>query len=120
MTGLKFGMGNAKLGKEVFTFSLPSGWTCPYAKDCFSKAVPVNSPTLNEILQSIGTYKGTGTHIQDGPDTQFRCFSASQEALIPSVFRARVHNLAILRMATNAEEMAGIITRSLPKKAKII
>ena len=39
--------GNAKLiqlGKalgiktsEVFTFSLLSGWTCPFAKDCLSK-----------------------------------------------------------------------------------
>jgi len=43
---LKFGKANAKLealekatGRKVYTFSLLSGHTCPYAKDCKSMAM---------------------------------------------------------------------------------
>ena len=36
---LKFNFGgNAKLSKEIVTFSLPSGYSCPGAKDCLAKA----------------------------------------------------------------------------------
>ena len=66
---LKFGEPNAKLKKlakklrlKLKTFSLPSGWTCPGAKDCHSRAD-----------------RDTGK-IKDGKHTEFRCFQASAEA----------------------------------------
>ena len=31
---LTFSTDNAKLGPDVATFSLPAGWSCPFAKDC--------------------------------------------------------------------------------------
>lgn len=96
---LKFSKGNAKLDKSIHTFSLPSGWTCPSAKDCLSKAD-----------QKTGK-------ITDGNETKFRCFSASQEALYPSVRKQRWHNFNLLRTTDN---MAELISKSLPKKAKII
>jgi hypothetical protein len=34
---LKFGIGNAKLGKAIHTFTLPSGYTCPGAEKCLSR-----------------------------------------------------------------------------------
>jgi len=109
---LTFGRGNAKLDalerkmkRQVWTFSLLSGHTCPYAKDCKSSAVGAN-----------GKLK-----IVDGPDTLFRCFSASQEALFRNVYNSRKANGAIVGVAAKSvAEAAKIIQDNLPKKAGII
>lgn len=92
---LVFGKGNAKLSGFVRTFSLPAGYTCPFAQDCLSRA-----------------HRRTGK-ITDGPDTQFRCFSASDEARLPSVRAARWHNFAQLR-GKDVRGMADRIDRDLP------
>ncbi len=92
---LKFGKGNAKLGSRIRTFSLPSGWTCPGAKECKSKVV----------ITKEGKRK-----VKDGPFTKFRCFSASNEALFPAVYNARQHNFKELKA----------VNRSLPKTARLI
>src|SRR4051812_39336424 len=75
---LKFGQGNAKLDDGIHTFSLPAGHFCPFADKCLSKAD-----------------RETG-RITDGPDTEFRCFSASNEVR-GSVRAARWHNADLLR-----------------------
>lgn len=64
---------------NIYSFSLPSGHTCPFAVDCLSKADRV-----------------TGK-ITDGKDTKFRCFSASDEARSPNARDQRWHNFDILR-----------------------
>ena len=107
---LKFspGKGNAKLqslGGVVYTFSLPSGWSCPSAKDCLSKAVLEN-----------GKY-----HIEDGKHTQFRCFSATQEVVYTAVREQRQFNYNLLLQHKNsAIDMAALISESLPDKATVI
>lgn len=98
---LKFSQGNAKLGKNIFTFSLPSGFSCPHALDCLSKA-----------------HKETGK-ITDGKKTSFRCFSASQEALYTPVRKQRWHNFDTLK-GMNASQMADHIFLSLPSKADMV
>ncbi len=98
---LSFQKGNAKLDKKVFTFSIPSGYTCPFALDCLSKANPV-----------------TGK-ITDGKQTKFRCFSASQEALFTNVRRSRWKNFDILRVMDSVG-MSILIKDSLPKAANIV
>lgn len=109
---LKFSRGNAKLDKlesviggQVWTFSMLAGVACPNAKQCKSQVVEID-----------------GKHrIKDGPDTVFRCFSASQEVLFPSLYKARKHNLdTILACANNVEKISNEIQSSLPKKAKAI
>jgi hypothetical protein len=99
---LVFGKGNAKLNKRIYHISLPAGHSCPFAKDCLSKA--------NRI---------TG-HITDGKETKFRCFSASEEAVYPSVRKVRWHNFELLRKRKNTKEMVSLITKSIPSKARII
>ena len=99
---LSFQKGNAKLGKTIYTFSLPSGFTCPGAKDCLSKA--------NRLTGKI----------QDGPDTQFRCFSASQEALYPAVRISRWNNFELVTKAIADNSLVNLIISSIPKKATII
>ena len=98
---LKFQQGNAKLGKNIYTFSLPAGHSCPFANDCLSKAD-----------------KLTGK-LTDGPNTQFRCFAASAEAVYPNVRIARWHNFDLLKKL-NSNEAADLILNSLPKKANIV
>jgi len=93
---LSFGLGNAKLSKAIATFSLPAGHTCPFARECLSKA--------NRL---------TG-RIVDGKHCRFRCFAASQESTYPNVRRGRWQNFDILRKANTIERMAQIIQKSLP------
>lgn len=116
MNLLKFspGSGNAKLqslGGKVYTFSLLSGWACPGAKECYSKAVQ----------------EDYGVHIEDGPHTKFRCFSATQEVVYGAVYDQRRHNFetikALMRVVPTADRagaVATLIQQSLPLKATII
>lgn len=100
---LKFHKGNAKLGKDVYTFSILSGWTCPFASDCLSKVYEVNGKRT----------------LKDGPHTQFRCFSASQEVVYTGVYNSRKHNTDLLKHKTK-QEMVQLLEEALPKKADII
>lgn len=81
--------------RKVFSLDLLSGWSCPYAKDCLSKVI---------ILD--GHKK-----IKDGPDTKFRCFSASQEVVFPGVYNLRKHNFDSLKASENP---AQLISDSMP------
>lgn len=97
---ITFGRGNAKLdgmGVAVWTFSLPAGWTCPFALACLSKA----SKDKGEIT--------------DGPGVVFRCFAATMESQ-KSIRDSRWRNLRLLQtaLAQGAEEAAALILRSLP------
>jgi hypothetical protein len=105
MDKLKFSKGNAKLGKHIHTISLLSGWSCPFAHDCLSKAV-VNEATGKKSLQ-------------DGKHTKFRCFSASQEVLYKNTYNARKHNFDLLKKLKK-DGMVELIKESLPKSATTI
>ncbi|MDP6991350.1 MAG: hypothetical protein QGF89_01540 [Candidatus Marinimicrobia bacterium] len=108
---LRFGDPNSKLKKMIRklgltlkTFTLPAGHTCPGAKDCLSRAD-----------------RQTGK-IQDGPDTQFRCFAASAEATYPSLRKMVWHNLGLLKdsLVDGVDACADLICESLPKKFDIM
>ncbi len=107
---LTFGRANAKLkelekklGKRVYTFSTLAGFACPMAHECLSKAVETNGKM----------------HIQDGPNTLFRCFSASQEVMFPSVYKSRKKNFELLRILKSADEQAELIRASLPHNTSL-
>lgn len=85
----------------IYSFSLPSGWTCPFAEACMSKADRV-----------------TGK-ITDGKKTTFRCFSASDEARHKNVRAQRWHNFDILRHL-DIETMVDEISTALPADADLI
>ena len=90
--------------RKIYSLDLLSGWSCPHAKDCLSKAV----------VQDNGKRK-----IKDGKDTQFRCFSASQEVQYTNVYNSRKHNFDLLRNL-HFEDMVELINSSLPKNAGIV
>jgi hypothetical protein len=100
MTKLSFPKGNAKLGAEIFTFSLPAGWSCPGARDCLAKV-------------------GRNGGLTDGKNTLFRCFAASAEAMYPSVRKSRWNNFDLLR-GKSCDEMAQLIGESLPANANLV
>lgn len=113
MQQLVFGKANAKLkglekalGKRVYTFSLMSGHTCPYAKDCHSQAVP----------QLDNSWK-----IVDGEHTQFRCFSASEEVIYPNVRESRINNMQLVEYAAESIGRAfDCIDANFPKDCEVL
>jgi hypothetical protein len=93
---LSFSLGNAKLAKDIANFSLPAGHSCPGAQSCLAKAD-----------------RETG-RITDGPNSQYRCFSASQEAAFSNVRRTRWNNFDLLRAAHTRTNMRELIFDSMP------
>ena len=81
---------------KIYSFSLPSGHTCPFAVDCLSKADRI-----------------TGK-ITDGKETKFRCFAASDEARSPNARKQRWHNFDILRKL-DFEGMVTELYEAMPK-----
>jgi hypothetical protein len=78
---LNFSKGNAKLSAtQTLIFNLPAGKTCPGA--LFASLLP--------LLMTNGKRK-----IQDGEQTEFRCFAASSEVQYDAVFENRARNLEI-------------------------
>ncbi|HOS15810.1 MAG TPA: hypothetical protein PKX15_02125 [Bacteroidales bacterium] len=96
MKTLNFSIGNAKIKKDNAIFSLPAGFSCPFAKICLSKA-----------------NRETGK-ITDGPDTQFRCYAASIEALFSNVRKSRWDNFEELKASKTTLQMAAKIEASIP------
>jgi len=102
MEKLKFSPGNAKL-IGIPSMSLLSGYSCPFADECFTK---VDLKT-NKII--------------DGPQQKYRCFSATAENIFPSVLKQRKFNFDLLRSLKTTKEMAKLILESMPNpKKKII
>jgi hypothetical protein len=110
---LVFGTANAKLkglqsrlSKRVFTFSLLSGHTCPYARDCESRA----------MYQENGKWK-----IVDGTHTEFRCFSASEEVIYPNVRESRINNMQLIEAAAvDINKALEIIAVNFPAKCEVL
>ena len=67
--------------RKIYSLDLLSGYSCPFAQACLSKAVEFE-----------GKRK-----IQDGKKNEFRCFSASQEVQYTNVYNSRKHNFDTLR-----------------------
>jgi len=99
---LGFGRGNAKLSKEIYTFTLPVGWNCPGAKACLAK-VPKE-----------------GGKIIDGPSQEYRCYQASAEVRFPGVRAIAWRNDKLLKACKSSAEMTALILRSLPADARIV
>lgn len=94
---LKFGTNNAKLSDwPVATFSLPSGHTCPGALKCLAK------------------FDRKTRKLVDGPQAEYRCYSASMEASRPGFRKSVDHNIRLLRQAGTEDQMADLIRMSLP------
>ena len=104
---LLFSSTNAKVEKAlvpVAIFNLPSGWTCPGALECLSRADPQNRT------------------ITDGPQARYRCFMATLEAARPAVMAAAWRNLRLLRgpWGGSRESMARMLWEDLPVGVQVV
>ena len=120
---LKFSEANAKTKKlykvealsewltnkrKIYSLDLLSGYSCPYANECLSKATPTGE------ISAAGNPR---LKIVDGKNTKFRCFSASQEVKNPNVYKSRKHNFDMLRQSQN---MDLLLMDSMPKDTGIV
>ena len=127
-TVVKFSKANTKLKKlykvaalskwlsnkrKIYSFDLLSGWACPQADKCMSRAIVVD-----------GKRK-----IQDGDNTEFRCFSASQEVVYTNVYNLRKSNFDAIRAVISdnsliacekISKIVDMIIAALPKNAGIV
>ena len=83
--------------RKIYSLDLISGYSCPSAEECLSKAVIID-----------GKRK-----IKDGPKTKFRCFSASQEVQYTNVYNLRKHNFDTLR-GLHVNDMIHELNQSMP------
>ena len=89
-------------GRKIYSLDLLSGYSCPSANECLSKAIIVD-----------GKRK-----IKDGPNTKFRCFSASQEVQYNGVYNLRKHNFDTLR-GLHLNDMTHELNQAMPKNLGI-
>lgn len=90
--------------RKVYSFDLLSGWSCPFANECLSKAVVTE----------------TSRKIKDGPNTKFRCFSASQEVQYPSLYNLRKNNFDVMRSLERDIDMCNMLNEHVPNDAGIV
>jgi hypothetical protein len=120
---LTFSTENSKLGGSVVTFSLPAGWSCPFAKACLKKvnrerSVDPEKVGTSKISKRTGEevpYKGDVV-VTKGKDSEFDCFAANQEMQYDALRANRWHNFDLLIEAGKeggAEAQAELIIRSL-------
>lgn len=94
---LTFGTSNMKL--QYPYFSIPSGYTCPFASMCKS------------LAHRKGGKFSDGKSIQDMG--QFRCYAASTEVQYKNVRDSRWKNFDLLKPLKSKEEMSELILTSL-------
>lgn len=76
--------------RKVYSFDVLSGHSCPFAHNCLSKVVDGK--------------------IVDGKNTEFRCFSATQEVVFPAVYRQRLANFTELRDKSRVMMVESIVS----------
>jgi len=104
MSELYFSESNAKL-RDTVIFSIPAGHTCPFAMKCKSMADRV-----------------TG-RVTDGPETEWRCFSASSEARSPALRKHLWENYEALVDAYDkggTQAVADLIIANLPTNVPLV
>lgn len=103
---LTFSLENSKLGGEVVTFSLPAGWSCPFAKKCMKK-VERERYMDPEQIGTFKTSKKTGEQVpykgdvvvKKGKESEYDCFAANQEMQYDDLRKNRWQNFDLLKEA---------------------
>ena len=120
---LTFSTENSKLGGDVVTFSLPAGWSCPFAKSCLKKVDRERKIDPNKA-GTAKTSKRTGDEVQykgdvvvtKGKDAEYDCFAANQEMQYDAVRANRWHNYDLIKEAGKeggSKAQADLIINSL-------
>lgn len=103
---LSFSTENSKL-HDMLIFSLPAGWSCPFADKCMKKVKRdrVFDPEKIGTVDKKGkTYIGK-VEWERGKNTEFDCFAANQELQYDEVRALRWSNYDLL---LNTEKTSGV------------
>lgn len=117
---LTFSSENTKLGGSIATFSLPAGWTCPFANLCLKK-VSRHRVMDPEKAGTTKTSRRTGKQVDykgdvqvtKGKDAEFDCYAANMEMQYDALRANRWHNFDLLKEAGDWQGQADLIERSL-------
>jgi hypothetical protein len=117
---LSFSSENVKVGGSVATFSLPAGWSCPYAHSC-AKYVERDRNIDPEKVGTFKISKKTGEKVPykgdvvvtKGKDAEFDCYAANMEMQYDALRANRWHNYDLLNEAGDSQSQADLIIRSL-------
>jgi len=113
---LSFSKGNAKLDNTLL-FSLPAGWTCPFAEKCLKKVSRDRKIDPEKVGTMVNGKPYTGeVEWERGDKTEFDCYAASQEAQYDDVRKLRWSNFDLLRAAEKgggSDAMYKLISDSL-------
>lgn len=97
--------------RKVYSLDLLSGHSCPFAKDCLSKVYETGE------ISAAGNPR---VELKDGPDTEYRCFSASQEGLYPTTYALRKHNMDLIKKCKDSQEILELLEKNFPKNCGIL
>ncbi len=95
---LRISFENAKL-KGIYHFSLPSGHTCPGAKNCLTKADRATGKLTDQQTEVDGI--------------TFRCYAAGMENRFPKVRASRWRNFDLLKERKSTKEKVTLIVSSI-------
>lgn len=91
-------------GRKVYSLDMLSGWSCPGAKDCLAK-----------VINDMGKRK-----LVDGPETKFRCFSASQEVVYTNTYKLRRHNFDLVKSMRGVNQIRSRMMLDIPKDCGVL
>ena len=101
---LSFQAGNSKLYGEVGIFSLPAGWSCPFADKCLKKVSRNINPETGKV------------DIERGKNAEFDCYAANAEFQYVGTRLNRWHNFDLLNLVAQENGVDGqkdLILKSL-------
>ncbi len=105
---LGFSNGNAKL--EWPYFSLPAGYTCPFATVCKNFPAKWEGPTKGGRFVKPDSWE---KNIKPGPEAKFMCYAARAQGQYPAANVKVFKNLNLLKKHKTADAMSKLILKSL-------
>ena len=99
---------NAKLDWPFF--SLPAGYTCPFAKGCKTFAAKWKGTSREGEWVKPDSWEH---NYKMGPDAEYLCYAGRAQAQYPSANISAFNNLNLLKKLKTSDEMADLIVRSL-------
>lgn len=105
---LGFSNSNSKL--EWPYFSLPAGYTCPFATVCKNFPAKWEGPVKGGKFNRPKSWE---KNIKPGPEAKFMCYAARAQGQYPATNIRVFKNLNLLKQHKTSEGMANLILKSL-------
>jgi hypothetical protein len=105
---LGFSKGNAKL--EWPYFSLPAGYTCPFATVCKNFPAKWEGPIKGGKWKKPASWE---KNVKPGPQAEIMCYAARAQGQYPGANVQAFKNLDLLKRMKTKEKMSNLIIKSI-------